>query len=94
MFARGALGYSMIELAVAVGLIATATATALPRMLAGFDESRVAGAARYLSARFYDTRIEAVTRSEPWAERFPGMFRITDGTMETGLLTGPGLGAV
>ncbi|HVK08863.1 MAG TPA: mandelate racemase/muconate lactonizing enzyme family protein [Gemmataceae bacterium] len=28
-----------------------------------------------------------------WAERFPGMFRITDGTMETGLLDGPGLGA-
>lgn len=30
----------------------------------------------------------------PWAPRFPGMFRITDGTMETGLLTGPGLGAM
>ena len=30
----------------------------------------------------------------PWADRFPGMFRITDGTMETGLLDGPGLGAV
>jgi L-alanine-DL-glutamate epimerase-like enolase superfamily enzyme len=32
--------------------------------------------------------------NEPWADRFPGMFRITDGTMETGLLDGPGLGAV
>ena len=32
--------------------------------------------------------------NEPWAARFPGMFRISDGTMETGLLTGPGLGAV
>jgi L-alanine-DL-glutamate epimerase-like enolase superfamily enzyme len=30
----------------------------------------------------------------PWVGRFPGMFRITDGTMETGLLDGPGLGAV
>ena len=30
----------------------------------------------------------------PWAARFPGIFRITDGTMQTGLLTGPGLGAV
>jgi L-alanine-DL-glutamate epimerase-like enolase superfamily enzyme len=30
--------------------------------------------------------------NEPWAERFPGLFRITDGTMETSLLTGPGLG--
>jgi L-alanine-DL-glutamate epimerase-like enolase superfamily enzyme len=32
--------------------------------------------------------------NRPWAERFPGVFRITGGTMETGLLTGPGLGAV
>jgi L-alanine-DL-glutamate epimerase-like enolase superfamily enzyme len=31
--------------------------------------------------------------NEPWAERFPGIFRITDGTMETGILTGLGLGA-
>jgi len=29
-----------------------------------------------------------------WEERFPGIFRVTDGTMETGMLTGPGLGAV
>jgi L-alanine-DL-glutamate epimerase-like enolase superfamily enzyme len=28
----------------------------------------------------------------PWADRFPGMFRIADGTMQTGLLDGPGLG--
>lgn len=32
--------------------------------------------------------------NKPWETRFPGMFRITDGTMETGLLTGIGLGAV
>ncbi len=32
--------------------------------------------------------------NEPWAARFPGMFNITDGTMETGLLDGLGLGAV
>jgi L-alanine-DL-glutamate epimerase-like enolase superfamily enzyme len=30
----------------------------------------------------------------PWADRFPGIFRITDGTMQTGVLTGLGLGAV
>jgi L-alanine-DL-glutamate epimerase-like enolase superfamily enzyme len=29
-----------------------------------------------------------------WEERFPGLFRVTDGTLETGVLTGPGLGAV
>jgi len=32
--------------------------------------------------------------NKPWEERFPGIFRITDGTMATGCLTGPGLGAV
>jgi L-alanine-DL-glutamate epimerase-like enolase superfamily enzyme len=32
--------------------------------------------------------------NKPWEARFPGMFRITDGTIETGLLDGPGLGAV
>ena len=31
--------------------------------------------------------------NEPWSERFPGVFRITDGMMRTGELTGPGLGA-
>jgi L-alanine-DL-glutamate epimerase-like enolase superfamily enzyme len=32
--------------------------------------------------------------NQPWEGRFPGIFRITDGTMDTGVLTGPGLGAV
>jgi L-alanine-DL-glutamate epimerase-like enolase superfamily enzyme len=32
--------------------------------------------------------------NRPWESRFPGIFRITDGTLETGLLTGPGLGAL
>jgi L-alanine-DL-glutamate epimerase-like enolase superfamily enzyme len=27
----------------------------------------------------------------PWEARYPGIFRITDGTMQTGCLTGPGL---
>lgn len=29
-----------------------------------------------------------------WDERFPGVFTVRDGTVNTGLLTGPGLGAV
>jgi L-alanine-DL-glutamate epimerase-like enolase superfamily enzyme len=46
------------------------------------------------------TAIEANARqfvpaaNSAWEARFPGIFRITDGTMETGVLTGPGLGAV
>jgi L-alanine-DL-glutamate epimerase-like enolase superfamily enzyme len=31
--------------------------------------------------------------NQPWQERFPGIFRITDGAMETAVLTGLGLGA-
>ena len=46
------------------------------------------------------TAIEANARqyvpaaNRPWEARFPGIFRVTDGTMETACLTGPGLGAV
>ena len=29
-----------------------------------------------------------------WADRFPGIFHVRDGQIETGCLTGPGLGAV
>ena len=29
-----------------------------------------------------------------WADRFPGIFHVTDGTLATGTITGPGLGAV
>jgi L-alanine-DL-glutamate epimerase-like enolase superfamily enzyme len=32
--------------------------------------------------------------NHPWEERFPGLFRLTDGMLATGQLTGPGLGAV
>lgn len=28
----------------------------------------------------------------PWLKKFPGIFKIKDGTVETGILTGPGLG--
>jgi L-alanine-DL-glutamate epimerase-like enolase superfamily enzyme len=46
------------------------------------------------------TAIEANARqyvpaaNHPWAQRFPGIFRVTDGTMDTSCLTGPGLGAL
>ncbi len=32
--------------------------------------------------------------NKPWEGRFPGMFHVTDGTLATAELTGPGLGAV
>src|SRR6185436_17195686 len=45
------------------------------------------------------TAIEANARqycpaaNAPWEERFPGIFRVRDGSMQTGVLTGAGLGA-
>src|SRR5262249_52337441 len=41
------------------------------------------------NARHY---VQAANR--PWEGRFPGIFRIRDGIMETGTLTGLGLGAI
>ncbi len=32
--------------------------------------------------------------NRPWEERFPGIFGVTDGQLKTGIITGPGLGAV
>src|SRR6478752_2904623 len=69
MFPRHS-GYSMVELAVVLGLTVTATATALPRLLTRVDDARGEGATRYLSGRLYDTRMEAIARSTEVALRF------------------------
>jgi L-alanine-DL-glutamate epimerase-like enolase superfamily enzyme len=42
----------------------------------------------------FNSRQYVPVANRPWEQRFPGIFRITDGSMETGVLTGPGLGAV
>lgn len=41
-----------------------------------------------------NSRQYAPSANKPWLDRFPGIFRIRNGTMETGVLTGPGIGAV
>lgn len=58
------------ELAVTIGLVVTATATTLPAIDAGVDDARVAGAARYLSSRLVEARMDAVQRSHHVAMRF------------------------
>ena len=58
------------ELAVGIGLIATAAATAIPQLQVRLDDERVAGAARYLSSRLADTRMAAIQRSRQVALRF------------------------
>ena len=39
-----------------------------------------------------NARQDCPAANRGWAERFPAMFRITDGTVGTGSLDGPGLG--
>src|SRR4051812_30300112 len=58
------------ELATVLGILGTITASALPRVLAGLDDARVAGAARYMSSRLVDARMEAVMRAREVALRF------------------------
>ncbi len=58
------------DLAVSIGLVATATATAFPRLQAGLDDARAAGAARYLSSRLAEVRIAAIQRTTHIAMRF------------------------
>jgi hypothetical protein len=70
MTLRAASGFSLTELAVAVGFVATVAAIAVPAVDAGLDEVRTAGAARYLAARLADTRMEAIQRSTEVAMRF------------------------
>lgn len=59
----GAAGTSLLEVVFAVGLFATITAMAVPQFLSTVDELRAAGAARYVSGRLREARMEAVLRS-------------------------------
>ena len=71
-----ATGYSLVELMVVAGLVATLSAIAVPQTLAALDDSRTVGAARYIAARFQRARMEAVMRSAQvgirFADRLPG----------------------
>jgi hypothetical protein len=58
------------ELVVTMGVSAAAMATTVPAVHAGLDEARVAGAARYLSSRLAESRMEAIKRSRRVAVRF------------------------
>jgi type II secretory pathway pseudopilin PulG len=63
-------GYSFIELAFTLGIIATVGATAIPQTMGSVDAYRAAAAARYLSGRMQRARREAVARSAEVALRF------------------------
>jgi type II secretory pathway pseudopilin PulG len=63
-------GYSLVELLFVTALGITVGAVAVPLCLAAIDDFRAAGAARYVSTRFYRARMEAVMRSTSVAIHF------------------------
>jgi len=67
---RSGSGYSFIELAFTLGIVATVGATAVPQTVSSVDAYRAAAAARYLSGRMQRARMEAVARSAEVALRF------------------------
>lgn len=60
---------TLAETVVTVGLVGTLSAIAFPT-LAGLDDARVAGAARYLSSRLAESRMDAIAQSREVAIRF------------------------
>ena len=69
------LGYSILELMFGVTLSATLAGIAVPNVLASVDDTRAAGAVRYLSTKLHQARMEAVLRSRYVAFQF-----VADGT--------------
>lgn len=67
-------GYSLLEVLVAIAVMAIAAGAAVPLVHGSVDRSRAAAGARYLAARLAMARFEAVKRSAFVAIRF------TDGT--------------
>ena len=63
-------GYGLVELLLVCGLLATLSGMAIPELRTALDDYQTAGAARYLSARLQQTRMEAVKRSTDVAMRF------------------------
>ena len=61
--ARGANGYTLIELLFVAATIAVMAAAAVPQLTAGVERSRALGAARYLASRLALARAQAVARS-------------------------------
>src|SRR3982750_216579 len=67
---RLARGYSFVETIFVAGLAVTITAMAVPQRWRGLDDSRAAGAARYMATRLQRTRMEAIARSAAVGMRF------------------------
>lgn len=66
----GAQGFSLLELLVAMTVMVILSTMAIPFVHARLDQSRTAGAARYVAGRLGSARMEAVKRSAYVAIQF------------------------
>ena len=66
---RTAYGYSLLELILVLGLIATIAGVTTPNILARLDDIHTLGAVRYTSGRLQQARMDAVARSVNTAMR-------------------------
>lgn len=68
--ATGEAGLTALELLFVLSLGAVLAAIAVPEVSHGLDEARTSAAARYLSSRLYQARMEAIKRSTRVGYRF------------------------
>jgi prepilin-type N-terminal cleavage/methylation domain-containing protein len=64
------MGYSLLELLMAISIIVIVSGAAIPLAHGSVDRTRAAGAARYVAGRMAMARFEAVRRSASVAIRF------------------------
>jgi prepilin-type N-terminal cleavage/methylation domain-containing protein len=67
---RRQAGLTLLELLFVLSLSVILSAMAIPELLGGLDEMRTAAAARYVSGRLAEARMEAVKRSRRVGYRF------------------------
>jgi type II secretory pathway pseudopilin PulG len=60
---------SLVDVLLATGIAVTLTGFAVPTARAGVDQTRAAGAARFVAARLQQARVRAVTRGRDTAVR-------------------------
>lgn len=63
-------GYSLLELLLVLGAVATLAGIAVPQLLTALDDYRTLGAARYVSTRIQRARLDAINRSRATALQF------------------------
>jgi len=81
--------FSLAELVVVVGLVATLSAAAVPATLSGLSELQALGAVRYVFGRLQQARLEAIVRGRNTALRFT---RGADGFQYAAYIDGNGDG--